>query len=143
MGRIQAHQTMRDCNLVVMKKKYFTTVSHKVLVVDDEAEIGLLLKRILKQKFSVVEHALTLEAGLVFSQQLQPTIILLDNNLPDGSGIDRLHEFRNVCPDSCIIVISAMTHLRMQALSKGAMAFIEKPLSFDRLIQTIEQVCLV
>lgn len=114
----------------------------KVLIVDDEEEIGLLMKRILRNKFAVIEHALTLKEGLSFAGTLKPNIILLDNNLPDGSGIERLEEFKNVSPDTCIIVVSAMTHLSKTALENGAFAFIEKPLSFKRILEMIDQACI-
>lgn len=123
-----------------MLKEDLTNV-RKVLIVDDEEEIGQLLKRILRKKFAVIEHALTIEEGLAFGDTLSPNIILLDNNLPDGSGIERLEDFKSVYPDTCIIVVSAMTHLGKIALEKGAFAFIEKPLSFTLIMQTIDMAC--
>jgi DNA-binding NtrC family response regulator len=123
-----------------MKKENVANVP-RVLIVDDEVEIGLLLKRVLRKKFSVIEHALTIEEGLSFANTLKPNVILLDNNLPDGSGIERLGDFRSVYPDTCIIVVSAMTHLGKLALEKGAFAFIEKPLSFTVIMQTIDDAC--
>ncbi len=124
----------------IMKKTGLQN-ARKVLIVDDEEEIGLLMKRILRNKFAVIEHALTLKEGLSFAGILKPNIILLDNNLPDGSGIERLEEFRTAAPDTCIIVVSAMTHLGKTALENGAFAFIEKPLSFNRIMETIDQAC--
>ena len=119
-------------------EKVDKTSLNSVLIVDDEEEIGLLLKRILRKKFEIIEHALTLKEGLAYSLLLKPNIILLDNNLPDGSGIERLSEFTASYPDACIIIVSAMTHLQDQALENGAFAFIEKPWSFDKIIETIE-----
>lgn len=121
----------------IMKKEDLAEVP-RVLIVDDEEEIGLLLKRVLRKKFSVIEHALTIEEGLSYASTLKPNIILLDNNLPDGSGIERLPEFQHVYPGTCIIVVSAMTHLGKLAIEKGAFAFIEKPLSFSTIMSTID-----
>lgn len=124
----------------VMKEENLADIP-RVLIVDDEEEIGLLLKRVLRKKFSVIEHALTIEEGLSFASTLKPNVILLDNNLPDGSGIERLADFQSMYPGTCIIVVSAMTHLGKLALEKGAFAFIEKPLSFTTIMKTIDEAC--
>ena len=112
----------------------------KLLIVDDEEEIGLMLKRMLKKKFKAIQHALTLQKGLEAAVTFEPHIILLDNNLPDGSGIDHIAQFKSLYPASCIIIVSAMTHLRSTALHNGAFAFIDKPLSLQKIVETIDKV---
>lgn len=131
---------MEPNKFCIMKEENVANVP-RVLIVDDEVEIGILLKRALRKKFPVIEHALSIEEGLSLAGALKPNIVLLDNNLPDGSGIERLGDFINLIPRSNIIVVSAMTHLGKLALEKGAFAFIEKPLSVQAILQKIDEAC--
>lgn len=117
------------------------TSDRKILIIDDEEEIGFILKRILRKKFSSIDLALNLKNGLERAIESQPDILLLDNNLPDGSGIEQISLFRKAIPNACIIIISAMTHLAPLALEKGAYAFLEKPLSSEKIMDTIDQAC--
>ena len=108
-----------------------------MLIVDDEDEIGLLLKRVLASKFDSIEHVSTLKEGIAKCPTFNPSVILLDNNLPDGSGIEEIGLFSEACPDARIIIITAMTHLRDQAMESGAFAFVEKPLSLKKILDAI------
>ena len=98
------------------------------LIVDDEEDICRLLAANLRRKFSRVEYTLTLKEGLLLSEVLQPDWLILDNNLPDGIGIQLIPEFRRHCKH--ILVISAMNNLQEQALNAGADHFLSKPVSF-------------
>ena len=98
------------------------------LIVDDEEDICRLLSSQLRRTFSRVEYALTLNEGLQLAEELQPDWLILDNNLPDGIGIQLIPEFRKYCNN--ILVISAMNNLSEQALNAGADYFLAKPVSF-------------
>jgi two-component system, OmpR family, response regulator len=122
-----------------MKQRGLTLLK-KLLIVDDEDEIGLLLKRILSSSFDSVEHVSTLQQAMDKCTAYGPNIILLDNNLPDGSGIEQIPFFNHNCPDAQIIVISAMTNLRDKAMENGASAFVEKPLSLQKILDAIDRL---
>ena len=98
------------------------------LIVDDEEEICLLLRGFLLRKFKRVEIATTLKQGLEIAKILKPSVLFLDNNLPDGQGINSISLFRMYVEK--IIIISAMTNLADISLSRGANYFIAKPISF-------------
>lgn len=119
-----------------MKQKVPTQLK-KLLIVDDEAEIGLLLKRVLSRNFDSIEHVLTIQQAMAKCPTYNPNTILLDNNLPDGSGIEEIALFKDTCPDAQIIIISAMTNLRDRAMENGASAFVEKPLSLKKILDAI------
>ncbi len=109
----------------------------KMLIVEDEDEIGRLLKRVLSRNFDSIEHVSTLREAMERCPTYSPNIILLDNNLPDGSGIEQIGRFNDTCPDAQVIIISAMTNLRERALENGAAAFVEKPLSLQKILEAI------
>ena len=60
-----------------MKKK-------KVLIIDDEEDFGMLMKRFFSQKNYDVYVAYTISDGMKLLNEVLPDIIFLDNNLPDG-----------------------------------------------------------
>ncbi len=100
----------------------------KVLIVDDEKDICLLLQKLLKNDSEIVECAFSLNEGLEKVSTLKPDIVLLDNNLPDGQGINYVTIFKNGS-DRKIIMISAMHNIKDQALKAGVDWFVEKPLN--------------
>jgi two-component system OmpR family response regulator len=61
----------------------------KVLIIDDEEDLCLLIKTYLSRKNCDVSTANTLSEGLKLVEQLSPDILFLDNNLPDGLGWEK------------------------------------------------------
>ena len=102
------------------------------LIVDDEIDTCLLIKMYLKKKGIESFHAHTLQDGFAKAISLtpHPQWIFLDNNLPDGLGIEKLSEFKKLLPNSKIVMITAIGKLKEKALEIGAYNFIEKPLSY-------------
>lgn len=100
------------------------------LIVDDEIDTCLLIKMYLKKKGIESFHAHTLQDGFEKASSLTPQWIFLDNNLPDGLGIEKLPEFKKLLPNSKIVMITAVGKLKDKALEIGAYNFIEKPLSY-------------
>ena len=67
------------------------------------------------------------------AQLIPPDVILLDNNLPDGYGLDYIGLFRAMLPKAQIIMISAMD-IHNEAFAAGADNFFSKPIDTQRLI---------
>ena len=106
---------------------------NNALIIEDEVDICTLLANFLKKKTKYVNVCYSLLAGLIKSKEIEPDLIILDHNLPDGYGIEKIAEFRKTKNPVCIVVISAMSHLKNKALENGADYFIEKPISFTKL----------
>ncbi|MFC0185737.1 Response regulator receiver domain-containing protein [Pseudarcicella hirudinis] len=119
-------------------KKEDTIKSSSVLIIDDEEDICLLLSTFIQRKSKKVTYALTLNEGMKNLYDLQPNVVLLDNNLPDGLGITVIGKIRNLLPGCKIIMMSAMGHLSEEALITGADNFLEKPISFEVLSGLID-----
>jgi len=100
----------------------------KVLIVEDERDICLLLQKLLVNDSNFVECAFSLNEGIEKVSTLKPDVVLLDNNLPDGQGVDYIKNFKNGV-NRKIIMISAMHNLREKALEAGVDWFLEKPIN--------------
>src|SRR5207245_11349616 len=107
----------------------------KILVVDDEKMIRWSLGEALRGwGFEPVEAA-TATAALASFEAESPAAVLLDINLPDGSGLDVLRKLRQREPDAVIIMITAnvLVDETIGALRGGAYDFIGKPINLEEL----------
>jgi DNA-binding response OmpR family regulator len=80
----------------------------KVLIVDDEADFGFLMKEYFSKKDCEVFVANSIATGLGLLQQVRPDYLLLDNNLPDGFGWSKTEFIVANYPNTKLILISAM-----------------------------------
>lgn len=107
--------------------------NQKAVIIDDEIDTCLLLGMVLK-KFGIVSYrAHTLADGLQKVIEEQPMFIFLDNNLPDGVGVEEIARFREKAPNSKLFMITAMSGLCELAFQSGADGFVEKPLSTEKI----------
>ncbi|OLE50790.1 MAG: hypothetical protein AUG51_26245 [Acidobacteria bacterium 13_1_20CM_3_53_8] len=111
----------------------------KILVVDDEQMIRWTLSESLRGWGYTPVEAETVAAALAAFEADQPAAVLLDINLPDGSGLDVLREIKRRQPDSVVIMITANVLIddTIAALRGGAYDFIGKPINLDELQVTI------
>src|SRR4051812_2074502 len=105
--------------------KLQSTEPKKVLIIEDEGDMCLLLNILLNGKELELDHVKTLLAAEEYLQQNQPSVILLDNKLPDGMGIDFISFIKKNYPDIRIIMISGYAaSAKDVALENGADIFI-------------------
>lgn len=102
------------------------------LIIDDERDLCTLLTKILRKGYERVECAYTLEEGVKKAATLHPDMVLLDNNLPDGFGINFVAHLKKLA-DTAKIVMTSAVNIRELALEAGADVFIEKPISTSLL----------
>jgi DNA-binding NtrC family response regulator len=114
-------------------------IKEKILIVDDEQLIRWTLREALKGwGYSCVEAENVTEALSSFESE-QPAAVLLDINLPDGSGLDVLREVKRRHPQALVIMITAnvMIDDTIAALRGGAYDFISKPINLNELQVTL------
>lgn len=113
----------------------------QALIIDDETDICYLLKGILRHKNIEAAYATTLAEGELLLHQYNPTVIFLDNHLPDGFGIDHIRHFKKDYPFSKIIMLTAhdTSSDREKAYREGVDFFIGKPFTRDIIIKTLEK----
>jgi two-component system, NtrC family, nitrogen regulation response regulator NtrX len=116
--------------------------SHKILVVDDEADIRRVLQEILHEEGYEVEAAANAtEARALRSRQL-PDLILLDIWMPDTDGISLLREWSADPAEACPVVMMSghgSVETAVEATRLGAFDFVEKPLSMSKLLLTVNR----
>ena len=79
----------------------------KILIVDDEIDICYLLSGILKQKNYRTTFVNTLSDAQLMLKKETPSLVFLDNHLPDGLGIDFIEHIKKNYPAIKIVMITA------------------------------------
>ena len=113
--------------------------NEQILVVDDDQAIRWTLTEALQSwGFAAVEAGSVDEALKQFNAEL-PAVVLLDIDLPDGSGLDVLREIKGEHPETIAIMITGNVHIdnTISALRGGAYDFIAKPINLEELRVTI------
>ncbi len=111
----------------------------KVLVVDDDSAIRYTLTEALRSWGYEPFEASTVAAALESFDAERPSAVLQDVNLPDGSGLDALLEYKKRQPQAIVIMITGAIQLEdtIAALRGGAYDFIGKPIRLGELQVTI------
>lgn len=117
-------------------------VIKKVLVVEDEGEMNLILDMVLNEREFQLDYVNNLLAADEYLQQHKPSVLILDNKLPDGFGVDFISYIRKKYPSIKIIMISGFTSARDVALENGADMFFEKPFPLDEFHEAIDRLLL-
>ena len=111
----------------------------KVLIVEDEGDMCLLLNILLNGEEMELDHVKTILAASEYLEKEQPSVILLDNKLPDGFGVDFISYVKQRYPSIKIIMISGFDgSVKDVALENGADVFLEKPFTRDQLYGSIK-----
>ena len=118
------------------------TTRHRVLIVDDEESMRLLLARILVNALKVeVTLAGTCEQALRLAGNYAYDAILLDLLMPGIGGFEVLREIRRASPNAAtpVVIVSVLadTATRDRCTRAGASAYMLKPVERNALITTI------
>jgi DNA-binding response OmpR family regulator len=113
----------------------------KVLIVEDEGEMCLLLNILLNGEELELDHVKTLEKACEYLEKDQPAAVILDNKLPDGFGIDLITLIKKKYPSVGIVMISGFDGAaRDIALEAGADYYLEKPFTKEQLYEAVNTV---
>lgn len=113
-----------------------------ILVVDDELGIRALLSEILTDEGHTVELAEHAAQARAVRERLRPDLVLLDIWMPDVDGISLLKEWgANGQLTMPVIMMSGHGTIdtAVEATKFGAMAFLEKPITLQKLLRAVEQ----
>ncbi|MBA4055049.1 MAG: hypothetical protein C0490_10080 [Marivirga sp.] len=102
----------------------------KVLIVDDEEDLGILLERFFFSRKIDVYVARTIEDGMKILEEQKPDFIFLDNNLPDGLGWSKTEYILVNYPQTQLNLISA---LDVPKTSASSFRILEKPILLEEL----------
>ena len=110
-----------------------------ILVVEDEKTISNFISRALAVNDYQPVTATTAKEAVSFFFSHRPDLVLLDLGLPDQDGMDLLVEFKELSPNTPIIVVSARDREseKVRALDMGADDYITKPFGVSELLARI------
>jgi UDP-3-O-[3-hydroxymyristoyl] N-acetylglucosamine deacetylase len=117
------------------------TMRKKILIVDDEERIVKSIAGVLEDEGFKITTAKSGEEALDIFQTELPLLTLLDIWMPGMDGIEVLKRMKGIGPECPVIMLSghATISTAMAAVKLGAFDFIEKPLSLDVLLKTVQR----
>ncbi|MGE0099497.1 MAG: response regulator [Hydrogenophaga sp.] len=113
-----------------------------ILVVDDELGIRDLLSEILNDEGHTVELAENAAQARAVRSQLRPDLVLLDIWMPDTDGVTLLKEWASTGLLSMPVIMMsghATIDTAVEATRIGATAFLEKPITLQKLLKAVDQ----
>ena len=118
-----------------------TRTLQKILIIEDEGEMCLLLNILLSNEDIELEHVKNLSSAEEYLSKQLPSLIILDNKLPDGFGVDFVSYIKQNYPSVKIVMISGYASAAKDiALENGADLFLEKPFTKEQLYSSIKKL---
>ena len=114
-------------------------MSHRILIVDDEAGIRQALKQVLEYEDLVVRVAASGGEAITVYSEFRPHLVFLDVKMAGLDGLETLTRLRDLDPGAQVVMISGHGTIAtaVEATQRGAFDFLEKPLDTDRLLVTV------
>lgn len=117
--------------------------SFKLVVVDDEEDISLVLEQTLLSagyQVEVFNDALDAVAFLL-SKGGETDLVVTDINMPDLDGLGLMQKVREVFPQLAFVIMTGVTDVStgVQAMKLGAYDYVNKPLQTDLILKTVEK----
>ncbi|GAA4466540.1 sigma-54 dependent transcriptional regulator [Nibrella saemangeumensis] len=112
----------------------------KILIVDDNNDICLLLERFLGKQGYKTASAQRGEDGLALLRKDPFELVICDFKLPDIDGLEMLRRIKVLDPSTAVIIITGYSDVRVavQAVKHGAFDYVTKPLYPDEILYTIK-----
>ena len=116
-----------------------------ILVVDDELGIRALLSEILSDEGHSIELAENAAQARAARERRRPDLVLLDIWMPDVDGITLLKEWSATAQLNMPVIMMSghgTIDTAVEAIKFGAMAFLEKPITLQKLLRAVEQALI-
>jgi two-component system nitrogen regulation response regulator NtrX len=114
-------------------------MSHRILIVDDEAGIRQALKQVLEYEDLSVRVAASGGEAITVYSEFRPHLVFLDVKMAGLDGLETLTRLRDLDSRAQVVMISGHGTIAtaVEATQRGAFDFLEKPLDTDRLLVTV------
>src|ERR1700744_6800581 len=111
----------------------------KILIIDDEVNVALLLSKFLTRNGFEVSTASSGTSGLEYLKNGAFNLVLCDFRLEDTDGREMLKQIKTHYPQTGVIIITGYSDIKMavELIKMGAYDYITKPLYPDKLLNTI------
>ncbi len=112
----------------------------KILIIDDDKDICLLLEKFLKKKDYETAVAHTGNDALEMIRNNKYDLALCDFKLPDATGLEILQKIKILNPQTAVIIITGYSDVKIavQTVKHGAYDYVTKPLYPDEILHTIK-----
>jgi len=113
----------------------------RILIVDDDEGIRTVLATVLEEKGYTVDTAEYGKEGIEKTKTNLYNLALIDIRLPDMEGTQVLAKMKDTTPKMRKIIITGFPSVQnsVEALNKGAHAYIMKPFDMDKVLKTVEE----
>ena len=113
----------------------------RILIVDDDENIRKVLTAILEDEGYIVESVGTAKKAIVKTGKKFYNLALIDIRLPDMEGIELLTRMKDTTPKMRKIIITGYPTLQnaVEAVNRGADAYVIKPFDVKRVLKTIKE----
>ena len=113
----------------------------RILIVDDDESIREVLTSILTDEGYIVDTVDTGEKAIKATHEKFYNLVLIDIRLPDMEGTKLLTELKDTVPKMRKIIITGYPTLQnaIEAVNRGADAYIVKPINMDKALKTIRE----
>ncbi|MEM3623100.1 MAG: response regulator [Candidatus Bathyarchaeia archaeon] len=113
----------------------------RILIVDDDENIRKVLTTILEEEGYQIDSAETAKKAIEKTKKNFYNIALIDIRLPDMEGIELLTKMKDTTPRMRKVIITGYPTLQnaIEAVNRGADAYIVKPFDMDKVLETIRE----
>jgi two-component system response regulator (stage 0 sporulation protein F) len=115
-------------------------MSKKIMIVDDQLGIRILLKEVLNKEGFKTYQAANGKEALQLLKEHRPDLVLLDMKIPGMDGIEILKEIKKFDANTTVIMMTAYGELDMikEAKRLGALMHFTKPFDVEQVRETVE-----
>lgn len=113
----------------------------RVLIIDDDPDICLLLERFLKRNDMQVSKAFSASKGLEILRKEDIDLVLCDFRLPDAEGMQVLQQIKTLKPTVTVIIITGYSDVKVavKCIRLGAFDYVTKPIHPEEILITLNK----
>lgn len=116
----------------------------RVMIVDDHGIVRTGLRALLQPEpdMAIVGEAGSVKEAVKKANELKPNVVLMDVNLPDGSGIEATRIIKESCPETQVLMLTVYDDQEtvLKAVQAGAIGYVLKDIPPEYLIRAIRSV---
>ena len=117
-------------------------MSKRLLIIEDDTGLNQMLQLHFEENGFSVMGVATCKEGMAQLHKSAFDLILLDQQLPDGTGLELLHRIQALEPGQAVVMMTGAHNLELaiEAIKQGASDFIHKPIKTDALQIVVDRV---